>query len=574
MPGKAYAPDWEDSNALIAGGTSVTDSHSFLLWLKRYLITVVAFLLAFLIRAEFLRRFGYMPPFATFFPFVVLAAVLGNITTGLLATALSALGASYWMFSGREPIGLSSPSMPIRIVAFCIMGIVISIVSERYHRNRERYLEYQIEEALRNERRKAEEERKVMEAIHAERQRFLDVLEKLPQMICLLTPDHELTFANRSFREMFGVFEGRHCYENCFGKRKPCENCQRHDILKAGVTHQWEVTLTDGTILDVFASPFTDVNGSTLILEMAVDITERRRAEIELIDYREHLELLVAERTGQLQSAYAQLEADVAERKLAQQALLRSEKLASAGRLAASIAHEINNPLEAVTNILYLARMTADDSESVRKYLDIADDELKAIAHITQQTLGFYRESNAPALTSITAVLNSSTDLLSGKIKAKQVVIHKQWDCEVKIRAVAGELRQVFSNLLVNGLDAVGEKGTIKVRVSFRTASRKGSRYVRITIADNGRGINPDSQQHIFEPFYTTKGTVGTGLGLWVCKQIIDNHGGEIRVRSSCREGERRGTTFSILLPMEPVAEPEREKRDGRHVFANEMSSA
>jgi signal transduction histidine kinase len=120
----------------------------------------------------------------------------------------------------------------------------------------------------------------------------------------------------------------------------------------------------------------------------------------------------------------------------------------------------------------------------------------------------------------------------------------------VKIMAVAGELRQVFSNLLANSLDAIDEEGTIKLRVSTGAALNNGHRCVRITVADNGRGIDAGSRPHIFEPFYTTKGSVGTGLGLWVSKQIIEKHGGTIRMASR-NDGARRGTAFSVVLPVE-----------------------
>ncbi len=174
-------------------------------------------------------------------------------------------------------------------------------------------------------------------------------------------------------------------------------------------------------------------------------------------------------------------------------------------------------------------------------------------AHITRQSLGFYRESNAPALTSVNAVLESAVDLLKNKIKAKNAVIEKQWDDDVQVTAVAGELRQVFTNLLTNSLDAIDEKGIIKLRVSTGAAFKNGDRCVRVTVADNGKGIDASSRQHIFEPFFTTKGTVGTGLGLWVSKQIIEKHGGTIRMRSTSN-GVRRGTVFSIVLPVEPAA--------------------
>jgi PAS domain S-box-containing protein len=253
------------------------------------------------------------------------------------------------------------------------------------------------------------------------------------------------------------------------------------------------------------------------------------------------------------QYAVCAISADITERKRTEQALLRSEKLASVGRMAATIAHEINNPLDAVMNLLFIAKGIKELPESARECLEMADAELKRVAHITQQSLGFYRESNAPALTSVHALLESAVDLLNNKIKAKHAVIEKQWDGDVEVLAVAGELRQVFSNLLANSLDAIDEKGTIKLRVSAGAASSNGHRPVRVTVADNGKGVTAGSRQHIFEPFFTTKGTIGTGLGLWVSKQIIDKHGGTIRMRSNTG-GAHRGTVFSVVLPVDPAA--------------------
>ena len=243
---------------------------------------------------------------------------------------------------------------------------------------------------------------------------------------------------------------------------------------------------------------------------------------------------------------------DISERKRTEEALLRSEKLASVGRMAATIAHEINNPLAAITNTLFLARMKADEPASVREFLDVAEDELKRITHITRQTLGFYRENSGPAIVNVNAVMESAVDVMKSKIGAKHAVIEKDWDGEVNVSAIAGELRQVFSNLLGNGLDAIDEGGTIKLRVSLSPDFKDGKRTARVTVADNGKGIAAKSMPHIFEPFYTTKGTVGTGLGLWVTKQIIDKHHGKIRLRSST-DGARRGTVFMVILPVEPT---------------------
>jgi PAS domain S-box-containing protein len=247
---------------------------------------------------------------------------------------------------------------------------------------------------------------------------------------------------------------------------------------------------------------------------------------------------------------------DITARKRAQEELLKSEKLASVGRMAATIAHEINNPLASVMNVLYLADKTEKLPEEAHHYIEMADAELNRIAHITRQSLGFYRESSKPVLMSVNEMLDSVVELLRSRIEAKQAVIERQSNGDVKLTAVAGELRQVFSNLLVNSLDAIEEGGRIRMRVAYVTGPGSGQRSVRVTIADNGKGISAASKQRLFEPFYTTKGAIGTGLGLWVSKQIIDNHAGSIRARSAVEgavNGVGRGTVFTVTLPVEPA---------------------
>ena len=178
----------------------------------------------------------------------------------------------------------------------------------------------------------------------------------------------------------------------------------------------------------------------------------------------------------------------------------------------------------------------------------MADDELKRIAHITRQTLGFYRESSSPATVSVSSILDSAVDLLRGKIKVKGATIEKEYDGDLQVTAVPGELRQVFSNLLANSLDAMDQKGTIKLRVSRSTCVNSHQPRIRVTVADNGKGIDAATLPRIFEPLFTTKTGTGSGLGLWVSKQLIDKHGGAILVRSNS-QGPRRGTVFSIVLP-------------------------
>ena len=245
---------------------------------------------------------------------------------------------------------------------------------------------------------------------------------------------------------------------------------------------------------------------------------------------------------------YLLIGTDNTARKHAEEALLRSEMLASAGRMAASIAHEINNPLEAMMNTLYLARKTDHLPEAALEYLDIADGELMRIAHITRQTLGFYREFSAATSISTTALIDSVISLLQSKIKANGARVEQQGDTLLQVMGIAGELRQVMANLLANSLDAIGQNGRIVLRASASVDPDDGRRRVRITVSDQGSGMPAPTMKEIFEPFFTTKGSVGTGLGLWVCKQLVEKNGGSIRVRSNM-DGARRGTTFSMVLP-------------------------
>ena len=242
-----------------------------------------------------------------------------------------------------------------------------------------------------------------------------------------------------------------------------------------------------------------------------------------------------------------QLQAAIILAKKAEEALIGSEKLASAGRMAAVLAHEINNPLAAVMNLLFLAQTSADTPGPVRQYLEMADGELKRIAHITRQTLGFYRESTAPTTFRVVTLIDSVIDLLQAKIISTQVTVQKECDDLLEITASFGELRQVISNLMLNSLDALGEGGRVTLRASISQDPLNGSARIRITLADSGQGIDATVLPRIFEPFFTTKGSIGNGLGLWVCKQIIEKHSGTIKVRSRISAGH--GSTFSMVLP-------------------------
>jgi signal transduction histidine kinase len=241
---------------------------------------------------------------------------------------------------------------------------------------------------------------------------------------------------------------------------------------------------------------------------------------------------------------------DIHENKLAHQALLKSEKLAAAGRLAATIAHEINNPLEAVTNLLYLAQRGLNPGHAVGEYLALADQELARVSEIARQTLGFYRDTSSPITFPVSEVIDGAVRLYSRKIHRRNVHVKIECDPDLTIHAVQGEVRQVLANLISNAIDACRTGGKVRVH-AFRTHHWKKPILpgVRIVVADTGAGIGRQVLPRIFEPFFSTKQDVGTGLGLWVSREIVHKHGGSIRVRSR-QDAQSAGSVFSIFLPL------------------------
>ncbi|WP_161570952.1 sensor histidine kinase [Granulicella sibirica] len=233
-----------------------------------------------------------------------------------------------------------------------------------------------------------------------------------------------------------------------------------------------------------------------------------------------------------------------------EEVLRKNEKLAVAGRLAASISHEINNPLEAISNLLFLIR-TSDGLEEQHRYADMATEELRRVSQITTQTLSFYRESTRPELAEIVPILESSVQLLRGKIKSLGLQVVEEYTEPIpQLVCSPGELRQVVVNLISNALDATPRDGRIVVRASrSRSWTRAGTNVVRIAIADSGSGMPPEVLARVFEPFYTTKEKTGNGLGLWVAADLVEKQGGWMKVRS-ITYGRHKGTTFAIVLPL------------------------
>jgi PAS domain S-box-containing protein len=237
---------------------------------------------------------------------------------------------------------------------------------------------------------------------------------------------------------------------------------------------------------------------------------------------------------------------DITHRKLTEETLRKTEKLAAAGRLAATIAHEVNNPLEAVMNLIFLARNEPNQPERNR-LLEMADKELQRVSHITRQTLGFYRDSGRAVRVDLSEVVNSVLDVFQGKLKAKGVQAHFEVRGETGVYRAPGEITQVVSNLISNAIDASRPGSSIRVRVRRRTEGAV------LVVSDHGTGVPAAAKSKIFEPFFTTKKDVGTGLGLWISRRIVESHGGTIRFRSS-NGSKATGTVFRVSLRSDPMA--------------------
>lgn len=251
---------------------------------------------------------------------------------------------------------------------------------------------------------------------------------------------------------------------------------------------------------------------------------------------------------GQIVRWYGSIE-DIHDRKMAERALLQSEKLAAVGRLASSIAHEINNPLEAVTNLLYLARGAENDGAQIMAYIATAEAELQRVSQITNQTLRFHKQSTSQQAVHCGDLVQQTLSLYKGRLLNANIQVEERKQISRPIVCFEGEIRQVLSNLVGNAIDASrGQGARLLIRSREGTDWKAGKRGVFLTVADNGTGMSQETQKKVFEPFFTTKGIGGVGLGLWVSCEIIMRHHGRLMMRSTQRP-HRSGTVFTLFLP-------------------------
>jgi len=388
-------------------------------------------------------------------------------------------------------------------------GVVIDITRQK-----------QREEVQHEKERELEESRGQLQAALTASQRLAAIVESSDDAIIAKDLDGTVTCWNPGAERMFGYREEEMIGQS-ISKVIPPEVLEDEDRIMAAVARgertQHVETLRhhkNGEVIEVSltVSPVREGNGRILgVASISRNITQSKRVE---------------------------------------RALHVSERLASVGRLAATIAHEINNPLEAVTNLIFLAQNCTAEQD-IYEFLDQAQRELARVALLTKQTLGFYRENKGASPVTLGELVSPLVSVFSARARNKAIRIETEIRQNPTIYAIAGEIRQLFANLLNNSIDAVKDGGLIKIRLSA-TTERSGAQRagVRLTVADTGTGIPKEAQDKLYEPFFTTKEDIGTGLGLWVTSSVIKKHKGSIRVRSSVTPG-RSWTAFSVFLPLD-----------------------
>ncbi len=364
----------------------------------------------------------------------------------------------------------------------------------------------------------------------AEAKRIFDVLETLPTMICLLTPDYHVKFANRAFRDKFGESEGRHCYDYCFGRTEPCDFCESYKVLETGQPHQWEVKAPDGSIIEAYDFPFTDVDGTPLILEMDVDVTEQRQTQNALKKINETLEEQVKERTQELSKSNIELK--------------RSNK--ELKQFAYISSHDLQEPLRMVTSFTQLLerRYKGQLDNEADEYIEFIVEGAHRMKYLIDDLLTFSRlntQAKKFENVNLETVLNEVLSNLTVSIEESNAIITH--DPLPTVNADKTQMMQVFQNLIANAIKFHGSNPP-KIHIS----AHKDEKEWKFAVTDNGIGIDPEYQKQIFEVFkrlHTREEYPGSGIGLSVSQKIIRRHGGNIWVESELG----KGSTFYFTIP-------------------------
>ncbi|HUW61685.1 MAG TPA: PAS domain S-box protein [Candidatus Bathyarchaeia archaeon] len=394
------------------------------------------------------------------------------------------------------------------------------------------------------------ERRRAEGAVLAERQLFYDVLETLPVYVVLLTPDYRVSFANRVFRERFGQSEKR-CYEHLFGRSEPCEICEAYGVLQTMAPHDWEWVGPDARTYQVFDFPFTDTTGAVLILEMGIDITERKRSEDEVRHYQEHLEQEVRQRTAEVENRNIQLAAEIAERKRAEDALRQNEAVLMRSnedleQFAYVASHDLQEPLRQIGGFVQLLRRDYAPlfDATAGEYFAFVTDAALRMQLLIQGLLDYSRVGRSGVVASKVSLEKAARTAminLAARISETGAKITLG-----ELPSVPGNstlLTQVFQNLIGNSLKFRAERP-----LDIQIGSRIDGNEWQVWVKDNGIGFQQEYAERIFQVFQRLHGRgeyPGTGIGLAICKRAVEQHGGRIWAEST----PGVGATFYFTLP-------------------------
>jgi signal transduction histidine kinase len=362
-------------------------------------------------------------------------------------------------------------------------------------------------------------------ALEEQRQRLFGLLDALPAVVYLQAPDYSIPFANRLFREIHGEPGGRPCYAVLHAREAPCEECHTFGVFVTGESQVREsIGPGTGPMYQVHEHPFTDADGSTLVLVVATDISKRKRAERALKEYSARLEEMVDQRTAALQDAQAEL--------------VNKERLAILGELAAGVSHELRNPLATITNAVYFLQMTLTDADDTTKeYLQLIAAQVQSAGKIVSDLLDFSRPATADR--QATPLPQLVAQLWERCAPPENVEVAAILPANLPPLFVdPHQLGQVLENLVTNAYQAMPRGGDLTIE------GRAGDDEVHISIADTGVGIATENMDRLFQPLFSTKPR-GIGLGLAVSRTLVEANGGSIKVES--KEGE--GSMFTLVLP-------------------------
>ena len=349
-------------------------------------------------------------------------------------------------------------------------------------------------------------------------QRMAAIVEDSTDAIISVAGEATVSGWNRAAERIFGYSEKEMIGQPIFRLACAGEECAMSAVLEQ---------VRNGRHLEHYETRRRCKDGSEISVSVAVSPIRNAAGEI---------------------AGVSEIARNIARQKHAEEAVRISEKLAVVGRLASSIAHHINNPLAAVTNLLFLLENENLSQEGVQ-YLATAHREISRVAYITTQALGFCRTCGEPAWASISAILDEALALHDNRIEVAGIEVLRDYDATLRLRCHPGEVRQVMVNLMGNAIDAMPFGGRLQLRVRRVTDGKAARPGMCITIADNGRGMSAVTLRHAFEPFYTTKDRTGTGLGLWICANIVSRYRGRIATRSNDSPGHS-GSVFRVFLPL------------------------